>query len=103
MNALQLVLDDLPTDPDERLQDIINVLMTSFLPRLADQACIDLYDLQMNVATELAFHSGKILRAESALQFAAMLTEAVHAGATHEQDQQGFEEQSIMVANSPLH
>jgi len=103
MNALQLVLDDLPTAPDERLEAIIEMLITSFLPQLADQACLDLYDMQMNLTTELAFLSGGILQTESALQLVAILTEAVHAGAMHEKDQQAFEDRPISVPSSPLH
>ena len=53
MNALQLILEDLSTDHEERLQAIVDILVESFLPRLADQACVDVFELQTSLATEL--------------------------------------------------
>lgn len=92
VNALQLILDDLSIDPDDRLRAIIDTLIDEFLPRLADQACLDLHELQTALAIELALTAGSVLKPESALQFAAMITDAIHTGATLEAEGQGVDD-----------
>lgn len=103
VNALQLILDDLSTDPEDRLRAVIDTLIDEFLPRLADQACLDLHELQTALAVELAFTAGSVLKPESALQFAAMMTDAIHTGATLEVEGQGTDEVLEQLPVSGLH
>jgi hypothetical protein len=103
MNALQLILEDLSTDHEERLQAIVDILVESFLPQLADQACVDVFELQTSLATELAFSAGAALKPQSALQLAAVLTEAIHAGASIDQEASLTEDQACAIPAGPFH
>ena len=103
VNAIQLILDNLSTDHEERLEAVIDALTNDFLNSLADQACLDLHELQTALAVNLAFTAGAVLRPESALHFSAMMADAIHAGATIEPEGQGVEEPSESVTVSGLH
>ncbi len=103
MNALQLILEDLSTYHEERLQAIVDILVESFLPQLADQACVNVFELQTSLATELAFCAGAALKPQSALQLAAVLTEAIHAGASIDQEALLNEDPTCALPAGPFH
>lgn len=103
MNALQLVLEELPTEHDERLRAILDGLTERFIPQLANQACLDLHELIMALSTELAFAAGATLKPESALQFVSMLADAIHAGATCETETHAADEPEAIAAVNSLH
>lgn len=94
MKAIQFTLEDLPHDPDKRLEIVIEALVARFLPSLADRAELDVYELQSILATELAYQAGVTLKPESALQMIAMLAQAVHAGAIESSDESASIEES---------
>lgn len=103
VNALQLVLEDLPIDSEERLRAVVDTLLNQFLPQLADQSCLDWHELQMALAIDIAFLAGAVLEPISALQLSAMLTEAVNAGATCEHDTRLTDDSVTTNDVTPLH
>lgn len=98
MTSLQFTLDNLPAEAEQRLEAIVQVILGQILPHLADEAELDIYELQSVLATELAYRAGVTLKPESALQMVCMLVNALQAGAS-----EAFEEETGNDENETLH
>lgn len=103
MNALQLVLEELPIDHEDRVRIVVQTLADHFLPKLADQACLEIHDLQTALGIEIAFRAGSVLEPLSALHFSSLLVESVSAGATSDHDNQVTDDASVENDITSLH